>query len=128
MKHILSVLLMLYPLALVANEVEIKQTEFHHTNGDWTVHVTLKHADTGWQHYADAWRIVDENGKVLGTRTLYHPHEHEQPFTRSLSGVQIPEDTSEVYIEAHDKVHGWSKDRLKVDLDVTAGERFKVQR
>ena len=57
----------------------------------WRFDVTIRHPDTGWDHYADGWRILDMDGTVLGTRVLHHPHETEQPFTRSLSGVAIPD-------------------------------------
>ena len=43
--------------------------------------VTVQHADTGWDHYADAWEVLAPDGTVLGTRTLLHPHTDEQPFT-----------------------------------------------
>ena len=111
-----------------AGDVTIQHAEFSRGPADWTVNVTLKHADEGWQHYADAWRVVDGKGKVLANRTLWHPHVDEQPFTRSQSGVNIPASTSRVYVEAHDKVHGWSKDRLMVDLSKASGDRFKVKR
>ena len=111
-----------------AGEVSILGVEFNRGAGDWTVNVTLKHADTGWQHYADGWRVVDGKGKVFGMRTLHHPHVNEQPFTRSLSGVAIPAKLTTVYVEAHDKVHGWSKDRVMVDLTKSKGKHFKVRR
>lgn len=115
--------------ALYAGDVEIVAAEFSKSGSDtWSVNVTLRHDDKGWDHYADAWRVVDTAGKDLGTRTLYHPHVDEQPFTRSLSGVRIPASTSTVYVEAHDKVHGWSKQRVKVDLSASSGDRFKVLR
>lgn len=102
--------------AASADEVQIVKAKAEKQRSSWVFHVTLKHGDTGWDHYADAWRVVTEDGKELGTRTLYHPHVDEQPFTRSLGDVQIPADTSVVYIEAHDKVHGWSKQRYKVKI------------
>jgi len=102
--------------AVHAGEVEIVKVKAENQRGSWVFHVTLKHADSGWDHYADAWRVVTESGKELGTRTLFHPHVDEQPFTRSLADVSIPADISEVYIEAHDKVHGWSKQRYKVKI------------
>lgn len=100
-----------------ADNVKILAADFT-SSGDnlWSVDVTLKHHDTGWEHYADNWRIVDGTGKVLGDRVLYHPHIMEQPFTRSLSNVKIPPGTTTVYIEAHDKVHGWTTERLEVNL------------
>jgi hypothetical protein len=99
-----------------AGEVEIVKVAAEKQRADWVFHVTLKHGDTGWEHYADAWHIVTGDGKELGKRTLEHPHIDEQPFTRSLAGVNIPADTSVVYVEAHDKVHGWSKRRYEVKL------------
>jgi hypothetical protein len=57
-------------------------------DGAWRVEVTVQHADSGWDHYADAWEVVAPDGAVLGTRTLLHPHVDEQPFTRSLSGAR----------------------------------------
>ena len=117
------------PRAALAGDVEIVHTSFEESSpGSWVVQVTLRHADEGWQHYADAWRIVSAGGDVLGTRTLHHPHVSEQPFTRGLSAVAIPADARTVFVEAHDKVHGWSPQRLEVDLDARQGERFEVSR
>jgi len=113
---------------LWANEVEIVKTRFEKHGSTWTVDTTLRHDDTGWDHYADKWRVVDQQGKVLGERVLFHPHENEQPFTRSESGIKIPDTTNIVYVEAHDKVHGWSKQRVRVDLHRNKGERFSVIR
>jgi hypothetical protein len=70
--------------------------------------------------------VVAGDGTVLGTRTLYHPHETEQPFTRSLGGLAIPAAVTTVYVEAHDKVHGWSPQRVQVNLEKARGERFEV--
>ena len=109
-----------------ANDVEILKVVFKENGNKWDVHVTLKHNDTGWEHYADAWRIVDEDGKELAKRVLYHPHVNEQPFTRNLRGVEISEDDLIVFIEAHDKKHGWSKERVKVHMDSTRGEKFRI--
>jgi len=119
--------LCLLPAAL-AGQVEIVQARFEQQPAGWRVSVTLRHADRGWSHYADAWRVVDERGEVLAARTLYHPHDDEQPFTRSLGKVAIPPATRVVFIEAHDKVHGWSKQRLRVDLHEPRGARFEVRR
>ena len=73
--------------------------------GVYSFSVTLKHADTGWKHYADKWDVLTTDGKLLGTRILYHPHVEEQPFTRSLSDVKIPAGTTEVVLRGHDNVH-----------------------
>ena len=78
--------------------------------------VTLKHADTGWDHYADQWDVVAPDGRVLGKRVLYHPHVDEQPFTRSLSGVSIPDGIDFVFIRARDSVHNYGGVEKRVDL------------
>ena len=65
---------------------------------------------------------------VLGERTLYHPHVNEQPFTRNLSNITIADDINTVFIEAHDKVHGWNPERLEVNLQQAQGERYRVRR
>lgn len=124
----IGVAVFLFANAARANDVGVEAARFVQRGDAWTVHVTLRHADTGWEHYADAWRIVTEAGEALGVRTLYHPHVTEQPFTRSLSGVSIPAGVSKVYVEAHDKTHGWSPDRILVDLTQAKGDRFRVER
>ena len=74
-----------------------------------TVHVTLAHPDTGWEHYADGWEIATPDGSRLGYRELLHPHVTEQPFTRSLGGVAIPAELGRVTIRAHDSLRGWGE-------------------
>lgn len=123
---ILSILL--FPVSVTAGDVQIVSAEFNkNSNGTWNAHVTLKHSDTGWKHYADNWRIVDSTAHILGDRVLYHPHVNEQPFTRSLSHVEFPKGTRTVYIEAHDKLHGWTKNRLKIDLNKAGKGSLKVE-
>ena len=100
----------------LAGEVQIVDAKATQRGDAWSFSVTLKHADSGWEHYADAWQVVDAQGEVLGTRTLFHPHENEQPFTRSLNGVAISDSLTTVYIKAHDNVHGWAKQRFEIGL------------
>ena len=122
-------LLALASLNVFAGDVAVLAAQFDDAGGGrWSASVTLEHADTGWEHYADAWRVVSEGGDVYGTRTLYHPHESEQPFTRSLGGIVIPKSVGTVYVEAHDKVHGWAPQRLKIDLTKARNGAIQVQR
>lgn len=101
----------------VAGDVEVVEAVAYSDLGDkWSFHVTLKHGDTGWDHYADQWEVLAPDGSVLGTRTLYHPHVNEQPFTRSLSGVYVSPDLDHVMIRARDSVHGHGPDLFRVDL------------
>ena len=85
------------------------------SNG-FTIAATVASDDTGWEKYADAWQVWGPDGEVLGERILAHPHENEQPFTRSLSNVQIPGDVAEVTIAARDLVLGFCGDVLLIEV------------
>lgn len=79
--------------------------------------VTIRHPDTGWQHYANEWQVrAPRGGQVFGTRVLLHPHATEQPFTRSLGSVQIPPEVTEVEIRARCLVDGWSRQVVTLTL------------
>ena len=84
--------------------------------GVYRFDVTLRHADSGWDHYADAWEIRDGDGAVLATRVLVHPHVDEQPFTRSLGGVRLPDSLKAVTVAGHDSEHGYGGMEMTVDL------------
>ncbi|MCD4685792.1 MAG: hypothetical protein K8S97_07635 [Anaerolineae bacterium] len=101
----------------------------------WTLHVTVAHPDTGWDDYADGWDIVLPDGTVIKpnladpfTRLLLHPHETEQPFTRSQSGIVIPAGVTHVTVRAHDLVDGWGGREVVVDLTADSGPDFEVER
>jgi len=114
MKTLTAVLLLL-STASIANEVRIVDVRVE-CSSSCSFAVTLEHADTGWDHYANQWDVMTLDDKLLGSRVLYHPHENEQPFTRSLSGVKIPQGVSQVKIRARDKLHGYSSQEFVVDI------------
>lgn len=84
--------------------------------GSYRFDVTVRHDDKGWDHYANKWDVVAPDGTVLGTRELAHPHETEQPFTRSLSGVRIPDGVDKVTLRSHDSVHKYGGAEISVDV------------
>jgi hypothetical protein len=105
------------------------------TDGTWTFHVAVQHPDSGWEDYADGWDVLTPDGEVLKpdpdspfTRLLLHPHENEQPFTRSQSGIVIPDDVAQVRVRAHDLVDGYGGREVVVDLTVSSGPGFEVER
>lgn len=110
---ILATLLAAPAFADPATVVDVEATPG--TDG-WRFDVTLRHADTGWDDYADGWRVELADGTVLGIRELLHPHLEEQPFTRSLAGVAVPDGTSEVAVRARTSVEGWNPDARTVTL------------
>ncbi|MEM9784511.1 MAG: hypothetical protein AAF899_18800 [Pseudomonadota bacterium] len=111
-----ALLLAISAPASVAGPADVVAAEARFVGGSWTFSATVAHGDTGWDHYADAWRVVGLDGTVYGVRELLHPHVNEQPFTRSLSGVAIPEGVEAVRIEARDSVHGWGGASVTVTL------------
>ena len=78
--------------------------------------VTIRSNDLGWDHYADAFEVLAPDGTLLGKRVLLHPHETEQPFTRDLHGVAIPDGVRQVTIRAHHKPAGYDGAALTVTL------------
>jgi len=113
----LGLFVLLWHAGLFAGEADVVAVSVKKTaEMTFTFDVTLSHGDEGWKHYADKWDVVTPDGKVLGTRKLHHPHVDEQPFTRSLSGIKIPEGVDVVIIRAHDSVHAYGGKTVQVTL------------
>jgi len=115
--YLILVLFVIAPLPAFAGEADVVGVEVS-CNDDSICHfdVSVKHSDEGWAHYANKWEVLSPDGDVLGVRELLHPHEDEQPFTRSLSGVRIPADLTEVVIRAHDLDHGYGGKEFRAKL------------
>ena len=92
--------------AAFADSAVVANVEARKSGGSWTFSVTIAHGDTGWEHYADGWGVYLEDGTELGYRVLHHPHVNEQPFTRSLSSVEVPTGVTRVMIIPRDSKHG----------------------
>ena len=110
------VILALSTTPAFADPATVHYVKVSKSSGAYTFDVTVKHADTGWEDYADIFRIKDPSGNILGERDLAHPHVDEQPFTRSLSGVKIPDGIDSVTVEVHDNVTGWAPTGKTVKL------------
>lgn len=83
----------------------------------WTVSVTISSPYDGPTRYADAWRLVGPDGEVLAVRELTHHHADEQPFTRSLAGIAIPDDVDRVTVQGRDLVNGWGGATVELLLE-----------
>lgn len=100
--------LVLLAAPVFAGEADVLSVELEETSPNtFTIIAEVEHADDGWDHYADAWQVVGPDGKVIATRELAHPHVNEQPFIRTLLGVEIPVDVREITVRARDLVHGF---------------------
>ena len=105
------------------------------SDGKWTFTVTVSHPDKGWKDYADGWDVVTEDGSVLKanpsdpfTRLLLHPHESEQPFTRSQGGIAIPENVRRLTVRAHDLKDGFGGKTVVIDLTYAEGDGYEIGR
>lgn len=99
-----------------AGEVDVENIKITALEGErFRIDVTLRHDDTGWEHYANRWDVLDEANNVLGTRVLAHPHVNEQPFTRSLT-LEIPKNIKQITIRGHDLVHKHGGKPMSADL------------
>ena len=114
MRYLFLLLFLAVPAS--ADAPLIEKVTARSSGGTWRFDVTIRHPDTGWDHYADGWQVLDMDGNELGMRVLHHPHVDEQPFTRSLGSVQVPKDAKQVQIRARDSVHGWNADTYVIDL------------
>ncbi len=76
-------------------------------SGSYQFSVTVRSSDTGCDHYADWWEVVDGSGQLLYRRILAHSHVDEQPFTRSGGPVPLePGQTATVRV--HMNTSGYS--------------------
>ncbi|MGI9394188.1 MAG: hypothetical protein ACR2OY_06040 [Boseongicola sp.] len=116
-KPLLTLLaLFVYCAPVAADDARITDVIARSDGNSWTFSVTLEHADTGWDDYADGWRVVTSDGAELGLRVLLHPHVNEQPFTRSQSGIAIPNGVTQVFVEARTNADGWGAARFAVEI------------
>jgi hypothetical protein len=113
------VLVFLLAMSVSAGEADVVSVEVMTSkDGTQRFEVTVRHADEGWEHFANRWEVLAPDGKVLATRVLYHPHVDEQPFTRGLGGVKLPEGVGEITIRAHDSVHGYGGREVTATLEL----------
>lgn len=85
-------------------------------DGTWDFSATLSSPYDSADRYADAWRVTGPDGTVYGVRELAHDHGAEQPFTRSLGGVVVPDDVDQVVVEGRDQISGWGGDTVTIEL------------
>ena len=81
---ILTLLACVPAIAGEADVIDVKATL--ESAGTFAFDVTVRHADAGWEHYADRWEVTGPDGALYGARVLLHPHDDEQVGTVGGSG------------------------------------------
>jgi len=116
-KKLLLAACLLLATAALAGEADVVDVKVRRNSaGTYDFDVTVKSVDRGWDYYADAFEVLGPDGKVLGRRVLFHPHETEQPFTRDLYGVKIPAGVTHVTVRARHKPKGYDGETRRVAL------------
>lgn len=94
--------------------VEVQVTR--DSEGIYSFDVTIASPYDTPERYADGWRILGPDEEVLGEMSLDHDHASEQPFTRTQSGVEIPDGVSSVTVEGRDLENGYGGGTRTVEL------------
>lgn len=82
--------------------------------GTFSLSVTIRSPYDTPERYADGWRVLAPDGRVLAKHTLTHDHAEEQPFTRTQSAVKLPAETRTVTVEGRDKRNGYGGKTVQV--------------
>ena len=93
---------------------DVIDAELERSGDTWTLSATISSPYDSPERYADAFRAVAPDGSELGVRVLTHDHANEQPFTRSLTGLVIPDGIEEITVEGRDLANGWGGQTVTV--------------
>jgi hypothetical protein len=93
---------------------DVVDAELEAAEDVWRLSATLSSPYDTPERYADAFRALTPDGEELGVRELLHDHADEQPFTRTLEQLEIPEGVEEIVVEGRDLEHGWGGETVTV--------------
>jgi hypothetical protein len=97
---LLLLVLGLPPAALAGPVADVTAVRVSGLPGQYDFSVTIKSPDLGCSQYADWWEVLDDSGRLLYRRILFHSHAGEQPFERSGGPVNVQADAV-VWVRAH---------------------------
>lgn len=95
---------------------DIVGVEVSRGGSGYTFAVTVSSPYDTPERYADAFRVRGEDGIVFGVLELTHDHATEQPFTRTLPDVAVPDGVPRVIVEGRDQLNGWGGGTQTVPL------------
>ncbi len=104
---------------------DVVDAELEPTGDTWSLDVTISSPYDSPERYADGWRVLSPDGPVLGEHRLAHDHAGEQPFTRTQTGLKIPEGVDEITVEGRDRERLRRRDRHgRCDPGLTGPRRW----
>lgn len=95
---------------------DVIKVDVNERSQGWVISATISSLYDTPKRYADAFRVVTDDGEELGVRVLLHDHAYEQPFTRSLTGVKIPAGIKVIWVQGRDKSFGWGGQVVRYEL------------
>ncbi|CAN5514086.1 hypothetical protein BH20ACT10_BH20ACT10_17150 [soil metagenome] len=96
---------------------DILEAELEASEDTYSVDVTVSSPYDSPERYADGWRVLDPDGDILGEHELMHDHASEQPFTRTQTGLEIPDGVEEVTVEGRDLENGYGGETVTVPVE-----------
>jgi len=110
------------PLAIAGAADVIAATARQLADGTWSFEVTMRCDDKNAAYFCDRFEVLTPTARVIGVRRLLHDHTDEQPFTRDLQGVNVPDGFPRgVLIRGHHNIRGYEGATLKLDLPDRGG-------
>lgn len=110
------------PLAMAGAADVIAATARQAADGSWSFEVTMRCDDRGADYFCDRFEVLTPTARVVGVRRLLHDHTDEQPFTRDLQGVHVPDGFPRgVLLRGHHNIRGYDGAALKLELPARAG-------
>ncbi|QSB05615.1 hypothetical protein [Natronoglycomyces albus] len=92
------------------------------SGGTYLFTVTVSSEYDSTDRWADAIRVRSASGEEYGVRELGRHHADEQPFTRQITDVEVPDDVTVVIVEGRDSKNGWGGQSVEVDLtEISSG-------
>ena len=109
-------------LAMAGAADVIAATARQAADGSWSFEVTMRCDDRGADYFCDRFEVLTPTARVVGVRRLLHDHTDEQPFTRDLQGVHVPDGFPRgVLIRGHHNIRGYDGAVLKLELPARGG-------
>ncbi len=97
---------------------DIQEAELESEGGNsYSLSVTVSSPYDSPERYADGWRVLTPSGEVLGKRELTHEHSATQPFTRSQSGLRIPDGVDRITVEGRDLENGYGGETVTIPVE-----------
>jgi hypothetical protein len=99
---------------------------FHSEEDHDKVYVRRRKFTAPYKHYVDWWVVRDPKGKILAKRDIEDPHPGGWPWTMLQKRIKIPIGVTQVTFQPHDKLHGYSPQKVVVDILTAKGPSYEV--